>query len=78
MDNCAVSVINAANEFTTAPEDPAQIRDDTGGLGLDRALAQLKRLMTKYEEEYSGFSKDYPSYGSRGYMAFSKALPLIN
>lgn len=76
MDNCAVSVINAANEFTTASEASAQIRDDTGGLGLDRALAQLKRLMTKYEEEYSGFSKD--GYGSRGYMAFSKALPLIN
>jgi len=71
MDNCAVSVISAANEL---PEAPAQVGTDT--IGIDRQLAQLKRLMTKYEDEYSGFSED--GYDYRGYMAFSKALPLID
>ena len=72
MDNCAVSVISAANELPEAPT--AQLGTDT--IGIDRQLAQLKRLMTKYEDEYSGFSED--GYDYRGYMAFSKALPLID
>jgi hypothetical protein len=75
MDNCAVSVISAANELSdTAPEEAPTQEADT--IGIDRQLAQLKRLMTKYEDEYSGFSED--GYGYRGYMAFSKALPLID
>ena len=73
MDNCAVAVINAANEFTTTPPNiPAQ----AGGFGLERGLGQLKRLMGKYKEEYSGFSQD--DYDYRGHEPFSKALPLIN
>ena len=73
MDNCAVAVINAANEFTTSPPDiPAQ----AGGFGIERGLGQLKRLMGKYKEEYSGFSQD--DYDYRGHEPFSKALPLIN
>ena len=75
MDNCAVSVISAANELSdTAPEEAPTQEADT--IGIDRQLAQLKRLMTKYEDEYSGFSED--GYDYRGYMAFSKALPLID
>ena len=73
MDNCAVSVISAANELPEALT--AQLGADTT-IGIDRQLSQLKRLMTKYEDEYSGFSED--GYDYRGYMAFSKALPLID
>jgi len=80
MDNCAVSVISAANELSdTAPEEASTQEADT--IGIDRQLAQLKRLMTKYEDGYSGFSEDgydYRGYNYRGYMAFSKALPLID
>ena len=75
MDNCAVVAINAANEFTATPEAPAQ-PGAGGGFGLERALGQLKRLMTKYKDEYSGFSED--GYDHRGHEPFSKALPLIN
>ena len=80
MDNCAVSVISAANELSdTAPEEAPTQKADT--IGIDRQLAQLKRLMTKYEDGYSGFSEDGYDYSGRkyrGYMAFSKALPLID
>ena len=71
MDNCAVNAINAAKAFASTPETPAQLR----GFGLEHAL-DLKRLMTKYKDEYSGFAED--GYDYHGYAPFSKALPLIN
>jgi hypothetical protein len=80
MDSCAFSVISAANELSdTAQEEAPTQEADT--IGIDRQLAQLKRLMTKYEDGYSGFSEDgydYRGVPYRGYMAFSKALPLID
>ena len=69
MDSCAVLVINAANEYTTESETT------TGGFGLDWGLGQLKRLMNKYKDEYSGFSENGHDY--RGYEPFCKALPLL-
>lgn len=75
MDSCAVSAIKAANDFT-ATEDPAQPDAGTTGFGLERALGQLKRLMTKYKDEYGGFAQNGHDY--RGYGPFSKALLLID
>ena len=86
MDNCAVSAINAANEFTaaSAPTNeipaPVQLGAGMGSFGLELALVQLKRLMTKYKEEYGGFSENAYFYGRLeyyGHEPFSKALPLI-
>jgi hypothetical protein len=48
-------------------------------LGLPRALEQTRRLLAKLEEEYKGISS--PGHCRRhedqGYLAFSKALPLL-
>mmetsp|Transcript_11927 Transcript_11927/g.19545 ORF Transcript_11927/g.19545 Transcript_11927/m.19545 type:complete len:582 (+) Transcript_11927:102-1847(+) len=86
MDNCAVSAINAANEFTTAPaptnETGAGAGAGAGGFGLERALRQLKRLLAKYRDEYGGFSENAYDFHGRlvyyGHEPFSTALPLIN
>ena len=86
MDNCAVSAINAANEFTTAPTNetpaPVQLGAGMGSFGLELAIEQLKRLMTKYKDEYGGFSENYYDFHGQfvhyGHEPFSKALPLIN
>jgi len=59
MDNCAVSAIKAANDFTATPEIPAQLGVDARGFGLERALGQLKRLMAKYKDEYESFFSEW-------------------
>ena len=69
MDNCAVAVVNAASEYSTTPESPAQ-------LGTERSLEQLKRLMGKYKKKYSWLSEDGHDY--RGHVPFKKSFPLIN
>lgn len=70
MDDAAVKLISAAKEVTV-------VVPNNGMLGLTRTLEQTKRLLTKLQQEYDGFST--PGYDHhKGYLAFSKALRLFN
>ena len=70
MDDAAVKLISAAKEVTV-------IVPNNGMLGLTRTLEQTKRLLTKLQQKYDGFSTaGYDHH--KGYLSFSKALRLFN
>lgn len=74
MDDVAVKLITAAKALLSQADEPG-VPD--GMLGLPRILAQTKRLLLKQQEDYKGYST--PGYDHhRGYLSFSKAIPLLS
>jgi len=74
MDEAAVKLITAAKECQS---EEGESLVPHGMLGLTRVLAQTKRLMPKLQDEYHGWST--PGYdGHKGYLSFSKAIPLLS
>jgi len=76
MDEAAVKLITAANAILSE-----EIAEPNGMLGLPRTLAQTKRLLMKLQKEYHGYSEpdSGPGYNHhKGYLSFSKAIPLLS